>query len=64
MLGKLAANERELFRIRLEDLINPHHELVLLSKRIGRAYFESRTTRNRERRVFRYEPWSHHRAVT
>ena len=40
MLGKLQENQRELFRTRLEDLINPHHELVLLSKRIDWQYFE------------------------
>ena len=30
MLGKLVdKNQREIFRTRLEDLINPHHELAL-----------------------------------
>jgi hypothetical protein len=29
MLGKLPKNDRELFRTRLEDLINPNHELAL-----------------------------------
>ena len=41
MLGKLAENQRELFRTRLEDLINPHHELALLAKAIDWAYFEN-----------------------
>ena len=40
MLGKLPENNRELFRTRLEDLINPHHELALLSKAIDWGYFE------------------------
>jgi len=40
MIGKLQANERELFRTRLEDLINPHHELALLAKAIDWQYFE------------------------
>jgi IS5 family transposase len=40
MLGKLQQNERELFRIRLEDLINPNHELALLAKKIDWQYFE------------------------
>jgi len=40
MLGKLQENQRELFRTRLEDLINPNHELALLSKRIDWQYFE------------------------
>jgi len=40
MLGKLQANERELFRTRLEDLIDPHHELALLAKKIDWQYFE------------------------
>ena len=34
MLGKLQANEQDLFRVRLEDLINPNHELALLAKTI------------------------------
>jgi IS5 family transposase len=41
MLGKLPENERELFRTRLEDLINPKHELVLLAKKIDWQYFET-----------------------
>ena len=41
MLGKLKENERDLFRTRLEDLINPHHELALLSKAIDWDYFEN-----------------------
>jgi IS5 family transposase len=40
MLGKLQENHRELFRTRLEDLINPHHELALLAKKIDWDYFE------------------------
>ena len=40
MLGKLQENERELFRTRLEDLINPNHGLALLAKRIDWQYFE------------------------
>ena len=40
MLGKLQENQRELFRTRLEDLINPNHELALLSKSIDWQYFE------------------------
>ena len=41
MLGKLRdKNQRELFRTRLEDLINPNHELALLSNRIDWDYFE------------------------
>jgi IS5 family transposase len=41
MLGKLPANQRELFRTRLEDLINPNHELALLAKAIDWEYFEN-----------------------
>jgi len=41
MLGKLPANQRELFRTRLEDLINPNHELALLAKTIDWQYFEN-----------------------
>ena len=41
MLGKLQENQRELFRTRLEDLINPNHELALLSKAIDWQYFEN-----------------------
>jgi len=41
MLGKLQENQRELFRTRLEDLINPNHELALLSKSIDWQYFEN-----------------------
>ena len=40
MLGKLEENPYELFRTRLEDLINPTHELALLSNCIDWAYFE------------------------
>ncbi|MDR0754798.1 MAG: transposase [Prevotellaceae bacterium] len=41
MLGKLQEkNQRELFRTRLEDMINPNHELALLSKAIDRNYFD------------------------
>ena len=41
MLGKLQENHRELFRTRLEDLINPRHELALLAKTIDWQYFEN-----------------------
>jgi IS5 family transposase len=41
MVGKLQENQRELFRTRLEDLINPNHEMVLLSKAIDWQYFEN-----------------------
>ena len=42
MLGKLAdKNQRELFRTRLEDLINPNHELALLANAIDWQYFEN-----------------------
>ena len=35
MLGKLPyRHKREFFRTRLEDLINPKHELLLLAKAI------------------------------
>ena len=44
MLGKLQKNDRELFRTRLEDLINPNHELVLLTKAIDWDYFEKEFT--------------------
>jgi IS5 family transposase len=41
MVGKLPPNnQRDLFRTRLEDLINPNHEWALLSKAIDRQYFE------------------------
>ena len=40
MIGKLAKNERELFRTRLEDLINPKHELAMLAQSIDWQYFE------------------------
>lgn len=41
MLGKSPIdNHRELFRTRLEDLINPNHELALLAKTIDWQYFE------------------------
>ena len=41
MLGKLPdKDQRELFRTRLEDLINPSHELVLLATAIDWQYFE------------------------
>jgi IS5 family transposase len=41
MLGKLQDNnQRELFRTRLEDLINPRHELALLANTIDWKYFE------------------------
>jgi IS5 family transposase len=41
MLGKLQENQRELFRTRLEDMINPNHELALLAKAIDWDYFEN-----------------------
>jgi len=41
MTGKLQENQRELFRTRLEDLINPHHELALLADTIDWQYFEN-----------------------
>ena len=41
MIGKLAdKNQREFFRTRLEDLINPKHELALLANAIDWQYFE------------------------
>ena len=40
MLGKLQQNQPELFRTRLEDLIDPRHELALLAKKIDWQYFE------------------------
>jgi IS5 family transposase len=40
MLGKLPENHRELFRTRLEDLIDHKHGLALLSKTIDWQYFE------------------------
>ena len=41
MIGKLPdSNQRELFRPRLEDLINPQHELALLATAIDWQYFE------------------------
>ena len=41
MLGKLQENHRELFRTRLEDLIDPDHELAVLAKVIDWQYFEN-----------------------
>jgi IS5 family transposase len=42
MLGKLPdKNQRDLFRIRLADLINPRHELALLADAIDWQYFEN-----------------------
>jgi IS5 family transposase len=42
MIGKLQEkNQRELFRTRLEDMINPKHELALLAKTIDWDYFEA-----------------------
>ena len=40
MIGKLPSNQREFFRTRLEDMINPKHELALLSREIDWNYFE------------------------
>ena len=38
MLGKLPdINQRELFRPMLTELIDPHHELVLLANSIART---------------------------
>ena len=61
MLGKLQENQRELFRTRLEDLINPNHEMALLSKRIDWQYFEDAfkpyySTKG-GLQVFLYVPW-------
>jgi IS5 family transposase len=45
MVGKLPdKNQRELFRPMLADLINPHHELVLLADAIDWQYFEKEFT--------------------
>ena len=42
MLGKLVdKNQREIFRTRLEELINPHHELALLANAIDWKYFKN-----------------------
>ncbi|MDR2971211.1 MAG: IS5 family transposase [Bacteroidales bacterium] len=42
MTGKLPdKNQCELFRTRLEDLINPNHELALLANKIDWDYFEN-----------------------
>jgi len=41
---KLQENQREFFRTRLEDLINPHHELTLLARNIDWQYFEDEFT--------------------
>ena len=38
---KLHENHRELFRTRLEDLINPNHELAMLANKIDWNYFEN-----------------------
>jgi IS5 family transposase len=41
MTGKLPKDDhRELFRTRLADLVDPRHELVLLSNTINWQYFE------------------------
>jgi IS5 family transposase len=41
ILGKLPVDDhRGLFRIRLEDLINPEHDLALSTNEIDRNYFE------------------------
>ena len=42
MIGKLPEDkkQRDLFRIRLSDLINPQHELALLAKEIDWNYFD------------------------
>jgi IS5 family transposase len=44
MVGKLQSNNRELFRTRLEDFIDPNHELALLAKAIDWQYFENTFT--------------------
>ena len=59
MLGKLPEiTQRDLFRPMLKDFINTAHKLVLLSDTIDWYYFENefrrRTTRNMERRAFRF----------
>ena len=41
MLGKLQENQRELFRTRLYDFINPEHELAMLAKTIDWQYFDN-----------------------
>jgi len=41
MVGKLEKNQRDLFRTRLEDMINPKHELALLANAIDWQYFEN-----------------------
>jgi IS5 family transposase len=42
MIGKIHDNgQRELFRPRPEDFIDPKHELVLLANRIEWSYFEN-----------------------
>ena len=42
MSGKLVdKNHRDLFRTRLEDLIDPNHELALLANAIDWQYFEN-----------------------
>ena len=38
MIGKLQVNQRELFRTRLEDMINSKHELALLAQKIDWTY--------------------------
>ena len=48
MLGKLQEKQRELFRTRLEDLINPNHELALLAKRVDWQYFEDALTEDQK----------------
>ncbi|MDR1516977.1 MAG: IS5/IS1182 family transposase, partial [Dysgonamonadaceae bacterium] len=41
MIGKIAVDDhREPFRTRLEDLLNPNHELAQSSKKIEWQYFE------------------------
>ena len=45
MVGKLPdKNQRELFRPMLADMIDPHHELVLLANAIDWQYFEKEFT--------------------
>ncbi|MDR3266373.1 MAG: hypothetical protein LBT24_02260 [Tannerella sp.] len=42
--------ERELFRPRLEDFINPHHALALPAKKIDWTYFENEFATSRRSR--------------
>jgi IS5 family transposase len=61
MLGKLPdKNQRELFRTRLVDLINPRHELAMLADRIDWQYSEKEFKpyySDREARAYRFGRW-------